>query len=231
VKQSAKNKAASLGISKKLENDLAGLRDLAAAHGVVIDDNQFEKMLSFIELLQRWNRSINLISRGEAERIVNRHVAESVALLALAEPTQSALVMDIGSGGGFPAIPMKILRPDMILTLVESNGKKAAFLRNIGIKLCLEDYCVKEGRMELLPSESSFSIITARAVAELGVLWTWATNHLIQGGRLLAIKGGNVAEELESLREFGNISKISTIEFPGWLNIDKSRFVISLDKK
>jgi 16S rRNA (guanine527-N7)-methyltransferase len=218
---------------EKLEADLSQLRDLTVACGLVFDDIQLEKMCSFMSLLLEWNRSINLISRGEAERLVGRHIAESVGLLVLADLPLSARVMDVGSGGGFPAIPMKILRPDISFTLTESNRKKAAFLRNVGIKLSLRDYFVNDQRVEMTPLANSlpYAVITARAVAELGILWRWTENQLLNGGRLLAIKGGSMEEEIEALREAENISEVLTIEFPKWLNIEKSRFVIAVRKK
>ena len=232
MKQPALNNSSKSGILPQLESELYNLQKLAIGNNLLFDDEKRRKMVGYIELLLEWNRSFNLIARGDEERIVTRHIVESVGLLIIADPPHSCLVMDVGSGGGFPAVPIKILRPDLRMTLVESNGKKASFLKNVGMGLSLHDYSVLDSRIENLTPSAILKqfLVMARAVAGLAVLWKWTSKHLLSGGKLMAIKG-NDAEEIETASKAGEISEISTTPFPAWLNIEKSRVVISIVKK
>jgi len=220
-------------ILPKLESDLAKLRQLASAWGLGFDDASYESMRGFVRLLLEWNHSINLVSRQDEHRIVTRHIAESIGLLTLIDLPYAQLVMDIGSGGGFPAIPMKILRPDLSVTLVESNGKKAAFLKNVGTKLLLQGYQVIHKRIEAVNKDSvpPQFLITARALADLPVLWRWAAAHLATGGQLLAIKGGDANREIEAVADSQDVAEVIMLTFPEWLNIEKSRNAIMVKKK
>jgi 16S rRNA (guanine527-N7)-methyltransferase len=209
------------------------MKALAGDCGLAFDERQFEKMLFFVNLLIDWNRSFNLISRSDEAKIVSRHIAESLGMLIVTAPPASCRIMDIGSGGGFPAVPMKIIRPDLQFTLVESNGKKARFLRNVVMKLALENLSVFEGRVEyLMPEERhGYSLMTARAVTGLPQLWKWSSAHLIPGGKLMAIKGGDISNEIAALSGLDDLREIATLKFPDRLNIEKSRVVISLSRK
>jgi len=229
VKQPAQNNSSGTDVLPRLELELSKFQHLVRINNLAFDDEKLQKMVGYIELLLKWNRSFNLISRGDEERIVSRHIAESVGLLVVAAPNLSCSVMDVGSGSGFPAIPIKILRPDLRMNLVESNGKKATFLKKVGTSLALNDYSVFDGRIENLTQDEvpDQFLVMARAVADLSVLWKWTSKHLPSGGRLLAIKGYD-AEEIEAVSK---AAEISTTPFPAWLNIEKSRIVISIMKK
>jgi 16S rRNA (guanine527-N7)-methyltransferase len=225
------NSSTKAGIPPRLEAELSSLRQLANSHNLAFDDIQLEKMVGFVELLLKWNRSFNLISRGDQDRIVSRHIAESIGLLVVVAPSRSCSMMDVGSGGGFPAVPIKILRPDLRMTLVESNGKKASFLKNVGMKLSLQDYWVLDKRIENLSHDEipAQLLVTARAVADLTTLWKSTSKFIFSGGMLLSIKGED-REEIDLASQAHDVSEISTIAFPDWLNIEKSRFVISITK-
>lgn len=233
VKQPHRNKSSNSELIEEVKAELSALRELTIQHGLTFDDQQYERMLAFLHLLLEWNRAFNLVSRADEPRIVTRHVAESIGILLLAEMRDATAVLDIGSGGGFPAVPMNILRPDVFFTLVESNGKKASFLKNVGMKLSLQNYLVYQKRIESLrPGElRQQSQVTARAVADLSVLWGWAVEYLAPGGVLLSIKGGEASKEVDSVSRLETVGGVSITAFPGWLNIDKSRFVISVKKK
>lgn len=232
MKQPVSNNLSKAGILPKLVSELSKLQQLAKSNNLAFDDAQLKQMFGYVELLLKWNRSFNLISHGDQERIVSRHVAESVGLLIIAAPPPSCSVMDIGSGSGFPAVPIKILRPDLRLTLVESNGKKVSFLRNVGVSLSLHDYWVLDKRIENLSRDEipAQLLVTARAVADLTSLWKWTSKFIPAGGRLLSIKGED-RNEIDLAAQAPDVLEISTTPFPSWLNSEKSRFVISIVKK
>lgn len=133
---------------------------------------------------------IPLVSQADRTRLRERHLAPSLAGLELLP--ERGKVLDIGSGGGFPALPLAILTPHLTYTLVESNSRKAAFLRRVSRETeCAQRVTVLCSRVEELVHShgSQFSCITARAVAELPTLVNWSLPLLAPGGRLLFWKG------------------------------------------
>jgi 16S rRNA (guanine527-N7)-methyltransferase len=232
VKQSRKSEPALAWLAVKLADELAELSGLFKKQGLSLNDRQCQQLLSFVDLLLRWNQTHNLVSRADEQSIVSRHIRESLGLVLACSPRPEARVIDIGSGGGFPAVPMKIFRPDLQMNIFEANGKKAAFLKTVAVNLNLAHFAVHYSRIETarLPESSLASLITARAVAELSVLWQWAEKLLAPRGTLWAIKGGELEKELSSLPEAGRISAIEVASFPEWLGIEKSRFMVRVKK-
>lgn len=209
------------------------LQDLLRQRGIVFEDARWEQLHRYLDLLLRWNRQVNLVSRADIARLVSRHVTESVGLLLVCAPPANTMAMDVGSGGGFPGVAMKIFRPDLELTLVEATGKRARFLKTVGIELGLDRFDVRHRRVESIkPDElAPQALITVRAVAELAKLWKW-TNHLLAGnGRLCALKGGEVQAELARLAAQKEQVQISIEHLPVWLGIDPSRFVVIVQRK
>ncbi len=229
MKQPRQNNQKTPGIPQRLSSELWDFQQLLRSRGLEFSDDQLEQMVGYLQLLLKWNQSFNLISRGDEGRIVSRHIVESIGLLVVADAALGSLVVDVGSGGGFPAIPIKILRPDLKMTLVESNGKKASFLKNVGAKLSLRDCSVLDKRIENLTRKDipEQDLVIARAVADLPLLWNWTSKHLRSEGKLAVIKGLD-QKEIDSVSE---ATVISTTLFPAWLNIEKSRLVISIKKK
>ncbi len=232
MKQLRKNESALVSVVAQLADELAELKVVFNKEGLSFDDRQYQQLLGFVDLLLRWNQTYNLVSRADEQNIVSRHIRESLGLVLACPPLPDLRVIDIGSGGGFPAVPMKIFRPDLQMTLFEANGKKATFLKTMAVNLNLAHFAVHHSRLEAAnPAEiPSVSVITVRAVAELSVLWEWTAKLLASGGTLLAIKGGELENELSCLSEVRDISAIEVISFPEWLGIEKSRFIVSVKK-
>jgi 16S rRNA (guanine527-N7)-methyltransferase len=141
---------------------------------------------SYIGLLGRWNRSISLTTVTDPEETARFHFGESLFAASLIPITNGRLA-DVGSGAGFPGLPLKMLAPALGLLLIESNTKKAAFLSEVVRQLALDRVTVSRGRMEELESEpgSGFDFITARALGHFGSLLTWAKNHLSVVGKVV----------------------------------------------
>ena len=151
--------------------------------------------------LVSWNQKINLISRNDEHRIITRHFLESLGFLKHFEFPLNASVLDLGSGAGFPGIPLAIIRPDLHITLVEATKKKAEFLQEISRKLSLNTIRVKNRRMEeITETLESIHIIVCRSVASLSKLYRWSRPCLEQsGGRLVTVKGEQYKKELTIL--------------------------------
>lgn len=155
----------------------------------------------FDELFLQTQAHTNLIARSTIDDRWDRHVADSLQLWPLL-PRGAATLLDIGSGGGFPALPLAILaasrRSDLRLTLCESIVKKAAFLREAAATIGLANVEVRPVRVETLTQR--FDVVTARAVAPLTRLLPLVVPRLSQGGVLIAPKGRNAESELEAAR-------------------------------
>jgi 16S rRNA (guanine527-N7)-methyltransferase len=169
--------------------------------GFVISVEQKELFEQYYNLLTEWNKKINLISRNE-KNIIDRHFLNSALVAHFVKFNPGEIILDIGSGGGFPAIVLKILFPDSHFTLIESIKKKTDFLNQIVDRLNLKKINVVTGRAENLSSyeiyKKSFDYVTARAVASLEELFTLSSPFLKRGGRMLFLKGKNYEKEISS---------------------------------
>lgn len=158
---------------------------------------QKQQLKKFVELLLEWNRKINLISRKDITNIEEKHIRESLWFCHKVIIEDAENILDLGSGGGFPGIPMKIALPSVKMTLVESKSKKAMFLRTAVEQLGLKNTKVICERAENLNScHERYDLIVCRAVAKLDKLWSWSAPLLKSQGRLAALKGGNFADEM-----------------------------------
>lgn len=199
------------------------LADTAAAWGWPLSPAQRSQFARYAAELQQWNERSNLTAITTDHDIVVRHFLDSLAC-AMHWGRQPQTLIDIGSGAGFPGIPLKLLVPSMRLTLVESVGKKAAFLQHIVHLLKLADVGVLQARAEQIGHEAHqrehYDIATVRAVGELRVLAEYALPLLRVGGRLLAPKGGDVAQEVDTAARAlavlgGRLLAVEPVRLPG----------------
>jgi 16S rRNA (guanine527-N7)-methyltransferase len=177
----------------------ADLIESAAHIGVAIDDLQCNSFLMYYNELITWNRQINLISENSVQEIVKRHFVDSLIPMHYLNP-QDGFLIDLGSGGGFPGVPLKIMRPEMHVCLVDSSRKKTSFLSHLSVVLHLNKTDVIRGRIEDIVTESRFSgafdTVISRAAFKLSPLLVFSSYLLRQGGQLIAMKGANLQKEL-----------------------------------
>lgn len=161
---------------------------------------------AYVELLLKWTKSINLISKSSAEEIWTRHVADSTQLWAL-RPAAARHWLDLGAGGGLPGLVIAILAaelaPEMQVTLIESDLRKAAFLQTAARDLGLPVRILAE-RIEAAPPQDA-EVISARALAPLAELLAMAERHAAPGAILLFPKGRSAAEELTAARAIWHV--------------------------
>jgi 16S rRNA (guanine527-N7)-methyltransferase len=163
---------------------------------VDLDDDQLLKIQQYMEMLNRWNDKLNLTAILDPLEILHRHFCESM-YAAVAVPIHSGRLADIGSGPGFPGLPLKILRPDLELFLVESNIKKGAFLAEIIRELELRNARVLINRYEELGEElAPIDFVCARAVGEFGQFLTWAASPQLAADRVVLWVGGRDTDEI-----------------------------------
>lgn len=159
---------------------------------------QFEALQS---LYTEWNEKINVISRKDIDSLYERHVLHSLAIAAAANFNDGCQIVDIGTGGGFPGIPLAIFFPKVQFLLVDSIGKKLKVVEDIAKQIGLQNVEVRHTRAEDV-KDRKFDFAVSRAVAPLGDLWRWAkpllrTGHQSEeyGNGLICLKGGDLGEE------------------------------------
>lgn len=171
--------------------------------GIAINDRQIMLFKTYLDAIMLWNKRTNLVSRQDEQRLVERHVLESVAVLTALEIPQRSKIIDIGSGAGFPAIPVYIIRPDLNFLLVESKRLKTLFLKELVSQLKfdrVEVVCERAEQLQSAPGyNKKFDIAFSRAVASLDVVYEWIATLIKPGGTMIFWKGGDIEQEIKKL--------------------------------
>ena len=171
----------------------------AAELGVVLTVHQLEQFARFCALLQEWNQRVNLTAITDTSDIYVKHFLDSLTALPYI-PDQAKTLLDIGSGGGFPGLPLAIARPGLRVTLLEAHARKTAFLSAMVTDLGLPNVSVVTGRAETeghLPQfRGAFDVTITRAVDALAVLVEYQLPFLRVGGLAIALKKGDMAQEV-----------------------------------
>jgi 16S rRNA (guanine527-N7)-methyltransferase len=166
------------------------------AYGVSPISGLATRIHAYIDLLLRWNRAISLTTVTDPEEIVRFHFGES--LFALSQlPIEKSRLADVGTGAGFPGLPLAMAIQALEVTLIESNVKKCAFLAEVIRQLKLSNATVYKGRMESFALEAPpFDVVTARALGQFDELLAWSQTHLAAGGRVLLWLGESDAVDI-----------------------------------
>lgn len=176
------------------------LHDALAKLKITIASAQEERLLRFLDELLRWNQSINLTAITDRDEALIKHLVDSLTLLPLLRGDETLL--DMGSGGGLPGLPLKLVLPDLNLTSVDAVAKKISFQKHVIRSFALPGAVARHGRLEELGQESSlaghFELVVARAFASLADCVRLARPFLQPGGRLIAMKGPEGEKEVRS---------------------------------
>jgi 16S rRNA (guanine527-N7)-methyltransferase len=186
---------------------------ICSANGIFIEKEQVEMFERLHDELVYWNERINLISRKDVENIWERHFLHSLAILKYYEPPKKARCIDIGTGGGFPGVPLKIARQDLHMLLVDSIAKKIKMAGMFAQHTALRDISARTARTEELVKEpgfkKSFDVVFARAVAPLVELLDWTKDLRKPQAPLVTLKGGDLKEEIAAAKD---VFKNMTVE-------------------
>jgi 16S rRNA (guanine527-N7)-methyltransferase len=199
-----------------------GLADL----GLDLDAPAQAKLLAYLALLQKWNRTYNLTAIREPGRMVTHHLLDSLATLRHLPQATSVRLVDIGSGAGLPGIPLAIARPAWKVTLLESNAKKAAFLRQAAAELPLRNVEVAATRAEDYLPPGLFDVAISRALSDLAQFVIVARPLIAPGGSMFAMKGVHPHEELAHLPADVRVLASPALEVPG---LDGARHLVIMD--
>ena len=199
--------------SSNPEADLQQLLSVLQTHGLIIPDDQAVLLAKYCRLLWDWNSRLNLTRHTDWEMFVTRDLLDTLELSKHIPP--KAKILDVGSGGGVPGIPLAILRPDISVTLCDSVGKKAMALQDIVTSLGLT-VPVHANRAELILRTNRFHFVTARAVASIAKMIGWFIPFWGAAGKLLLIKGPKWIEERNLASADGLLKKHSVEQIAAW---------------
>lgn len=183
-----------LALRTKLHDQLRQMVDQLALN---CPDVQLEKMLRHLELLMRWNTVYNLTALIEPQQMLLKHVIDS---LLIAPYLKGKRFLDVGTGAGFPGIPLALALPQTEWTLLDSKGKKIRFLQQIKSELALTQLTLVEARIENFHDSFGFDGVVARAWTNLSEMITKTQHFLVSGGRLWAMKGRYPYQELSEIK-------------------------------
>jgi 16S rRNA (guanine527-N7)-methyltransferase len=214
---------------KKLES---GAKEL----GISLTDEQLEKFDIYYHEIIEWNKKVNLTRITDYEEVQIKHFLDSLAIFTVIPPRQSLNVIDIGTGAGIPGIPLKIVSPDIDLTLLEAAAKKARFLDHVIERLVLDHAAVVTGRAEAIARDihyrERFDLALARALAPLPALVELVLPFCRVGGCCIAPKKGDIAGEMaRALKAIemmgGNLREVKPVQLAG---LSDERFLVIIDK-
>ena len=182
------------------------------ALGLTLGRDVQQRLLDYIQLIEKWNRVYNLTAIREPEKMVSHHLLDCLAVAPYLHATR---LLDVGSGAGLPGIPLALANPDMQVTLLDSNHKKAAFLNQAVMELKLKNAEVCSERVESWQTQKKFDVIISRAFSDMGE-FVRVTRHLLApDGMFAAMKGLHPYEEIEKLPPYCKVRQVLPLAIPG----------------
>ena len=185
--------------------------------GLKLTDDQLNKLMQYLSLFHKWNRTYNLSAVREPEEMVHRHLLDSLSVVPHFRDCDLApqRVIDVGTGGGLPGIPLAILFPNTRFTLLDSAGKKTRFLFQVKVALGLDNVTVENRRVESFQPEARFDIVISRAFASLADMVQGCKHLLTPKGRFWAMKGIYPQDELSALAKHYKVVDSFALSVPG----------------
>ena len=196
----------------------------ASTLGLELSANAGERMASHLLLIEKWNRVHNLTAVREPEQMVTLHVLDSLSLLP--HLGAAASVVDVGTGPGFPGIPLAIARPDVRVTLLDSSHKKCTFLEQARTELCLANVEVVCERVEQWKPAQRYDAVVSRAFAELTDFVAQASHLAAPGGRFLAMKGVYPYDEIARVPTSHKVAQVVELKVP---SLDAKRHLVLIE--
>ncbi|MBY6190839.1 16S rRNA (guanine(527)-N(7))-methyltransferase RsmG [Microbulbifer agarilyticus] len=188
---------------------------------------QQDKLLAYLDLFARWNAAYNLSAVRDPAEMLERHIIDSLSVVNLCgtSPADQTPLIDVGSGGGLPGIPLAIIHPERPISLLDSNGKKSRFQFQVASQLKLANINVVNQRVEAYQPENLYSGVVSRAFASLQDMVQGSEHLLAAGGRFYAMKGKIPEDELSALPKGIKVEQMHPLRVPG---CDAERHLIVL---
>ena len=209
-----------------MSDALSVLKSGVAELGLDLSEAQFEQLLGYLALIQKWNKVYNLTAVRDPQEMLTHHLLDSLTAVApLVRYTggRPAKVLDVGSGGGLPGIVLAICRPELDVSCVDTVGKKAAFIQQVAASLKLPNLHGVHARVETL--SGPFDVICCRAFASLPDFVSWSRAALAEQGVWMAMKGKHPQAEIDALPADVNVFHVEPLHVPG---LDAERCMVWL---
>ncbi|MCO7126095.1 16S rRNA (guanine(527)-N(7))-methyltransferase RsmG [Sporolactobacillus shoreicorticis] len=212
------------------------LEKLLSEKNIHLNEIQRHQFQLYYEMLIEWNKKMNLTAITQPKEVIIKHFFDSLTPCFYFSVQKAQTLCDVGSGAGFPGIPMKILFPTLRLTIVDSLQKRLTFLQAVVEKLGLNYVTLCHDRAETFARKSgireNFDLVTARAVAKLAVLSEYCLPLVHLGGMFVALKGSNAEDEVQQAENAikqlgGQISRVVSLDLP---DNNGKRFLVRIDK-
>lgn len=198
------------------------LIDGASQLGISLSPLQADQLLRLLDELDDWNQRMNLTAIRERGQQITKHLLDSLSIQPFLRGTR---IVDVGTGAGFPGIPLAIVNPQREFTLLDSTAKKLKFVEHVAQLLELPNIKTLHTRAEDYKPEQRFDIVISRAVGPVLRFMQWSSHLCVGGGRLLAMKGRYPHDELEKLPNGWKLAAVHRLQVPG---LDEERHVVEL---
>ncbi len=200
-----------------------------------LTESQREKFIALRELYEDLNEKINVISRKDIENLYERHILHSLAVAKIVKFEAGTRILDVGTGGGFPGIPLAILFPDCSFTLADSIGKKITVVQEVASGAGISNVNPMNIRAEKIKEE--FDFVTARAVTDIREFYIWVKDKISKNNRnslkngIITLKGGDLNEEMSQLKRHYEIVEIRDFFEEEFFETKKIVYIPQLEKK
>jgi 16S rRNA (guanine527-N7)-methyltransferase len=193
--------------------------------GLNLDDAGVARLLSYHELLVKWNKAYNLTSVRDPMQMIDRHLIDSLSIMPF---IADGHLIDVGTGPGLPGMIAALIRPELNVWLLDSNGKKCRFLNQVKMTMKAENCTVIHHRLESWQAEQRFAQITSRAFATLSDMVAFSRHLLAEDGRFIAMKGLYPHDEIAQLPADIDVHNVTALSVPG---TDGERHLVELGIK
>ena len=203
-------------------NNVQALKDSARLFGVELDEPRAQRLLRLLDELVKWNAAYNLTAITDPERMVTHHLLDS---LSVQSALHGSTIADVGTGAGFPGLPLALVNPQRRFTLIDSNNKKVRFVSHAAHLLGLANVTAVHSRSESFKPEKPFDTVVARAFAALPELLKLVTPLCGPDTRVLAMKGKRPDDEISGVRDPWRVLEVRALTVPG-LNEERHLVIV-----
>lgn len=200
----------------------ATLIEGAARLGIELREAQAAQLLRLLDELDEWNQRMNLTAIRQRDQQITKHLLDSLSVQPFLRGTR---IVDIGTGAGFPGLPLAVVNPQCQFTLVDSTAKKLKFIDHVAQLLALPNVTTLHTRAEAYRPDERFDIVVSRAVGPVVKFMNWSSHLCVGGGRLLAMKGRYPHDELQQLPNGWKLVAVHKVVVPG---LDEERHIVEL---